>query len=79
MRERTDVYGCTGVRGGGRGIARSWLYRLCCTATVYNARLLRCIWLQYARYRRIKVNTIHCEDENITPYKSVILAYKRML
>lgn len=78
MRERTDVYGCTGVRGG-RGIARSWLYRLCCTTTVYNARLLRCIWLQYARYRRIKVNTIHCEDENITPYKSVILAYKRML
>lgn len=44
MRERTDVYGCTGVRGG-RGIARSWLYRLCCTTTVYNARLLRCIWL----------------------------------
>lgn len=30
---------------GGRGIARSWLYCLCCTTTVYNARLLRCIWL----------------------------------
>ena len=77
MRERTDVYGCTGI-GGGRGIA--FIVDCCyCIPTVCDARLLRCIWLQYARYRRIKVNTIHCEDENITPYKSVILAYKRML
>lgn len=29
------------VYGGGRGIARSWLYCLCCTTTVYNARLKR--------------------------------------
>lgn len=36
------LHWCT---GGGRGIARSWLYCLCCATTVYNARLLRCIWL----------------------------------
>jgi hypothetical protein len=43
--EREDgclrLHWCT----GGRGIARSWLYCLCCTTTVYNARLLRCMWL----------------------------------
>lgn len=64
-------------RGEGYSV-HSWTV-MYCIATVRYARLLRCIWLQYARYRRIKVNTIHCEDENITPYKSVILAYKRML
>lgn len=78
MRERTDVYGCTGIGGGEGYSVHSWA-AVYCISTVCDARLLRCIWLQYARYRRIKVNTIHCEDENITPYKSVILAYKRML
>lgn len=71
MRERADVYGCIGIREGGIVLGR--------ITTVCNARLLRCIWLQYARYRRIKVNAIHCEGENIPPYRSVILAYKRML
>lgn len=77
MRERTDVYGCTGIGGGGYSV-HSWA-AVYCIATVCDARLLRCIWLQYARYRRRKVNAIHCEGENITPYRSVILAYKRML
>lgn len=43
--ERGRMFTVALVYGGGRGIARSWLYCLCCTTTVYNARLLRCIWL----------------------------------
>lgn len=43
--ERGRMFTVALVYGGGRGIARPWLYCLCCTTTVYNARLLRCIWL----------------------------------
>lgn len=30
---------------GGEGHSAFMVYCLCCTTTVYNARLLRCIWL----------------------------------
>lgn len=43
MRERTDVYGCTGIGGEGYSV-HSWA-AVYCIATVYDARLLRCIWL----------------------------------
>lgn len=43
MRERTDVYGCTGIGGEGYSV-HSWA-AVYCIATVCDARLLRCIWL----------------------------------
>ena len=44
MRERTDVYGCTGIEGGEGYSVHSWAAVYCIT-TVFDARLLRCIWL----------------------------------
>ena len=52
MRERTDVYGCTGIGGEGYSV-HSWA-AVYCIATVCDARLKRCKRLMhlYNAYNR---------------------------